>query len=235
LNCFLARAFTQLLKLFLIPSLTLATFAAAAVPASALTQTFPFEGDRDDGDYFSLLITTNDALTTASFPSHNNVAAGLISPAYTFTGYQITAVSGFYRPNGGSDNPITGLKPVGSIVENSPNNSPPGNDTSPHSPSDNLYNPNGGFSVSLGLQGGGVSYGGFVFTVDESGTPEDYQLYTDPVTGRYAGCPGSCVRATRRVPGPLPLIGLAATLGYSRKLKVRFKAKKESEALSGNA
>lgn len=224
---------TQLLKFFLIPSLTLATFAAAAGPARALTQTFSFEGVRDDQDYFNLLITTTDTLTTASFPSHTNVAAGLVSPAYTFTGYQITAVTGFYRPNGGSDNPITGLKAVGSIVENSPENNPPGNDTSPHSPSDNLYNPNGGFSVSLGSQGGDVSYGGFVFTVDESGTPEDYQLYTDPVTGRYAGCPGSCVGVTR-VPGPLTMIGLAATLGYSRQLKVRYKAKKESEALSSN-
>lgn len=215
------------LKQFIFTALIGAGTLLSGTSASA-TKIFSFNAERADGDTFQIKLQTEDALTTESYGAHTNVAAGLTSPAYTFTGYKITGISGFWFEEFALDMPlpIKSLLPVGSIVENSIYNTPPGLDTSAHSPTDNLFNPNKGFSPPWAGEGGKFSYGGVAFVVDFSSlvnSPQygslysgplekDYQLYTDPGTLRYAGCPGSCVGVTE-VPEPdTLLLSLGATL-----------------------
>jgi hypothetical protein len=114
-----------------------------------------------------------------------------------------------------------------------------------HAKPDNLFNPGGeglGFSLPspTQFQDNYVSFGGFAFDVfNLDGTfDEPYQLftvgasptdgiYTSLKPGDYAGCPGSCVGAKiNPVPGPLPLLGVGAAFGYSRKLRKRIKSSK---------
>lgn len=189
-------------------------------PASA-SQVFNFAGKLDDGDRFYSTLTTEETVTTVNAPAHVNVGAGLTSPAYTFTGYRITGISGsWFEAGDPTAYAIVGLLPIGSIIENSPRNKPPGSlDTIAHSPTDNLFDPKTVGVLALGK----VSFGGFAFDVDIQGTREDYQLYTDPVTGEYAGCPGSCVVVTEiDAPGTLPLMGLGlAVFAWSQGFRRR--------------
>jgi hypothetical protein len=100
------------------------------------------------------------------------------------------------------------------------------------------------------------SFGGITFDIGKFDTPGDessfvfdepYQLFTvpydstsiDPIenlkAGDYAGCPGSCRGAVvlpDPVPGPLPLLGVGAAFGYSRRLRKRIKTSKTPEVLS---
>ena len=124
-------------------------------------------------------------------------------------------------------------------------------DLTAHGETDNLYNPIGGFMPGdLGFPGGRdnglLSYGGLLFFVDygidENGNPEDwaaegypnrylpYQVFfksllvNDPVGEDYGGCPGDCGNVkVNPVPGPLPLLGVGAAFGYSRKMRKRIK------------
>jgi hypothetical protein len=191
----------------------------AGTPASA-SLVFNFAGKLDDGDRFYATLTTEETLTTVSAPAHTNSVAGLTSPAYTFTGYRITGISGsWFEAGDPTAYAIVGLLPIGSIIENSPRNNPAGPDTIAHSPTDNLFDPKTVGELALGK----VSFGGFAFDVNVQGTIEDYQLYTDPVTGKYAGCPGSCVVVTEiDAPGTLPLMGLGlAVFAWSQGFRRR--------------
>jgi hypothetical protein len=196
---------------------------ALMLSSSASAYTFSFAGKTGDGDTFSLVFTTAETVEASSFSSHKNPAAGgLTSPAYTFTGYLITGISGnWYEAEDPSVAiPIVSLKPAGYIIENSVRNDPPGGtDTIAHSFTDNLFNPLDGKWNTLGK----LSYGGVAF---ELANGLDYQLYTAPDNGEYAGCPGSCKRVTP-VPEPeewaMMLAGLGA-LGLLRWTKQKMAA-----------
>lgn len=123
-----------------------------------------------------------------------------------------------------------------------------------HALPDDLWNPGGeglGFSFTPSLPSSAldnyVSFGGFAFDVFKAGTSvfdEPYQIFTvskQPtsggftylVPGAYAGCPGSCVSArVNEVPGPLPLLGVGAAIGFSRKLRKRIKGSKTLDVMS---
>ena len=217
----------------------------SVAPASA-TQVFEFKGERvlPDPDKFQIRLETEDALRTESYGAHTNVAAGLTSPAYTFTGYRITGISGSWFEEFAPSIalPITSLLPIGSIVENSPYNDPPGPDTSAHSPTDNLFNPDKGFAPPLAGAGGKFSYGGVAFVVDFSPLlstfpaytgplTKEYQLYTDPDTLGYAGCPGSCI-PVNEVPEPSALmlsLGATFVLPWMRRARSRNRMQNQSE------
>ncbi len=194
-------------------------------PASA-SQIFNFSGVLDDGDRFDAVLTTENTLTSINALAHINELSGLISPAYTFQGYLITHISGNWFEFEDLTTPlkIVDLRPVGSIIENSPFNNPPGPDTRAHSPTDNLFNPNKGFIPSIGGIAGKFSYGGVEFVVANG---REYQLFTDPAPGKpgYAGCPGSCVGVSEvPIPGTLPLMGAGLTFAWSRSIRRRIKA-----------
>jgi MYXO-CTERM domain-containing protein len=186
---------------------------------------FNFDGVIDDGDRFNAVFETNDNLITQDYMAHTNVAAGLTSPAYTFTGYEIIRVSGFWfehdDPNTALD--ILDLLPALSIIENDPRNGGSLDDIA-HGPTDNLFNPNFGFLPSIGGIAGKLSYGGVAFLVGlPDGSTESYQLFTDPVSLGYAGCPGSCSLVTEvPTPNPLPLLGLGLALVWLRRIRRRI-------------
>jgi hypothetical protein len=120
-------------------------------------------------------------------------------------------------------------------------------DLTAHGVTDNLYNPDGGFTPGdpgfpVGRDNGLLSYGGLLFFVDygklhaAEGYPNRYLPYqvffkslleNNPDGEDYGGCPGDCgnVKLTvNPVPGPLPLLGVGAAFGYSRKLRKRIKS-----------
>jgi hypothetical protein len=122
-------------------------------------------------------------------------------------------------------------------------------DLTTHGVTDNLYNPDGGFTLGtpgfpVGRDNGLLSYGGLLFFVDygelyaAEGYPNRYLPYqvffksllaNDPNGEDYGGCPGDCgnVKLTvNPVPGPLPLLGVGTAFGYSRKLRKRIKIDK---------
>ncbi|MCA2660537.1 MAG: PEP-CTERM sorting domain-containing protein [Microcystis sp. M049S2] len=217
--------------------------STSSVQAAQLSFQFDFV-TFPDGDLFRLNLTTEDTLTTKNAPSYTDPISGLTSPAYTFTGYKILNVTGT-ETEGGITNPITAILPEGSGVFNAPFNGVPTIDLIPHSPTDNLYNPNGGFAPGVlpaGYKAGNFSFGGLAFHV--GGTKnEDYQVFTRPDFGStfhrrepgdgYGGCPGSCVGAIP-VPEPSSTAGLLAigsfgALGAASTLKRKLKSSKTSE------
>jgi len=127
-------------------------------------------------------------------------------------------------------------------------------DLTTHGVTDNLYNPDGGFTPGdpgfpAGRDNGLLSYGGLLFFVDygtgyaAEGYPYQYLPYqvffksllaNDPVGEDYGGCPGDCgnVKLTVQTPGPLPLLGVGAAFGFSRNIRKRIKGSKSPEATS---
>jgi len=214
-------------------------------PAQAAQLSFQFDFVTfPDGDLFRLNLTTEDTLTTKNAPSYTDPISGLTSPAYTFTGYKILNVTGT-ETEGGITNPITAILPEGSGVFNAPVNGVPTIDLIPHSPTDNLYNPNGGFAPGVlpaGYKAGNFSFGGLAFHVGGT-VNEDYKVFTrsdfnnpfnrpGPGYG-YGGCPGSCLGAIP-VPEPSSTAGLVAigsfgALGAASTLKRKLKSSKTSE------
>ena len=213
-------------------------------PAQAAQLSFKFDFLTSDGDLFKLNLTTEDTLTTKNAPSYTDPTSGLTSPAYTFTGYKILNVTGT-ETEGGITNPITAILPEGSGVFNAPFNGVPTIDLIPHSPTDNLYNPNGGFAPGVlpaGYKAGNFSFGGLAFHVGGT-VNEDYKVFTrsdfnnpfnrpGPGYG-YGGCPGSCLGAIP-VPEPSSTAGLVAigsfgALGAASTLKRKLKSSKTSE------
>jgi len=209
---------------------------------------------------------------------------GGLGRPYTFQGYNILSVKGSYtNPDGEKyDVPHQAPAPSGSSVTNSPPSGPPGTDTLPtdttlwsafwplgqlgdtsnkfppdltaHGLTDNLYNPDGGFTPGdLGFpderDNGLLSYGGLLFFVDygklhaAEGYPNRYLPYqvffkslleNIPDGEDYGGCPGDCGNAklTVQTPGPLPLLGIGAAFGFSRNLRKRVKTSKSHEVMS---
>jgi hypothetical protein len=226
--------------------------AHAAPPAAQLSFQFDFV-TFPDGDLFRLNLTTEDTLTTVvadvdTFPyTHPEWDALTVPnpvPAYTFTGYKILDVTGTVTEKG-ITNPIANILPAGSGVFNAPVHGVPTIDRIGHSPTDNLYNPNGGFAPGVlpaGYKAGNFSFGGLAFHV--GGTEnEDYQVFTRPDFGStfhrrdpgdgYGGCPGSCVGAIP-VPEPSSTAGLLAigsfgALGAASTLKRKLKSSKSEE------
>jgi hypothetical protein len=217
-------------------------------PAQAAQLSFKFDFLTSDGDLFKLNLTTEDTLTTVTdVPAYTDPTSGLTSPKYTFTGYKILGVTGTETDPGGITNPITAILPAGSGVFNAPVNGVPTIDQIPHSPTDNLYNPNGGFAPGVlpaGNTAGKFSFGGLAFHV--GGTEnKDYQVFTRsdfgstfppglPTGYDYGGCPGSCVGAIQIVPEPSSTAGLLAigsfgALGAASTLKRKLKSSKPSE------
>lgn len=171
----------------------------------------------------------------------------LSSQAYTFTGYKILDIlNGKRYENDVYNGDIQYRKPGGTAAEdvgvfNYAYNGLYPTDLIAHAAPDDLWNPGG---VGMGFASGSplpvdaldnyVSFGGFAFDVFENGVfDEPYQLFTvslqptsgnftDLTPGDYAGCPGSCVGATVNVPGPLPLLGVGAAFGFSRRLRRRI-------------
>jgi hypothetical protein len=236
----------------------LSTSPAHATPPAAQLS-FKFDFLTSDGDLFKLNLTTEDTLTTINAPSYSNPDWDSLTkpnpvPAYTFTGYKILNVTGTETENG-ITNPITGILPPGSGVFNKPFiplPPPEGDGVTPvpdrigHSPSDNLYNPNGGFApgvLPVGNTAGNFSFGGLVFSVGGTAN-EDYQVFTRPDFDSdwkrpgpgydYGGCPGSCKGAIQIVPEPSSTAGLLAigsfgALGAASTLKRKLKSSKTSE------
>jgi hypothetical protein len=195
-------------------------------PAQAIAPIrFEFKADGEDVDF---VIQLGDLLQT--------------DPTTNFTGYLITSISG---TDGGD--PIVALLNPGTnlmlpIVD--------GNSTFG---TDNLFNPLADINSMPApgqLSTGGFG-GGFAYKVDEGGGVfEDYQFYYGLRPGStevgYQGCvvehgqSGGCGSVTisdfkiTDVPGPLPILGLGAALGYSRKLRMRIKSSK-SEVISTTA
>lgn len=227
-------------------AVTTALIGLSTSPAQAAQLSFKFDFLTSDGDLFKLNLTTEDTLTTINAPSYTDPISGLTSPAYTFTGYKILGVTGTETDPGGITNPITAILPAGSGVFNAPVNGVPTIDQIPHSPTDNLYNPNGGFAPGVlpaGNTAGKFSFGGLAFHV--GGTEnKDYQVFTRSDFGStfnrpgpgydYGGCPGSCLGAIQIVPEPSSTAGLLAigsfgALGAASTLKRKLKSFKPSE------
>ena len=234
------------LALALGTAVTTTVIGLSAYPAQALQ--FQFNGLLSDGDLFNLTLITEDTLKTINAPSYSNPGWDPLAepnpvPAYTFTGYTITSVSGTFTELGGTPNPIVGFLPAGSGVFNAPVNGVPTPDRIGHSPSDNLYNPNGGFASGVlpaGNKAGNFSFGGLVFQVNEGTEIENYQIFTRSDfnssfnrPGDYGGCPGSCVGVVK-TPEPSSTAGLLAlgsfgALGAASTLKRKLKSSKSSE------
>jgi hypothetical protein len=221
-------------------AVTTALIGLSTSPAQAAQLSFKFDFLTSDGDLFKLNLTTEDTLTTKNAPSYTDPTSGLTSPAYTFTGYKILGVTGTETDPGGITNPITAILPAGSGVFNVPVT-----DRIGHSPTDNLFNPNGGFAPGVlpaGNTAGKFSFGGLAFHVGGT-VNEDYQVFTRPDFGStfkrpgpgydYGGCPGSCKGAIQ-VPEPTSTAGLLAigsfgALGAASTLKRKLKSSKPSE------
>lgn len=218
-------------------AVTTTVIGLSANPAQALT--FPFDGLRTDDDSFDLILTTGDTLITESYPSYTDPTSGLTSPAYTFTGYRVTSVSGTYTEEG-ITNPIVGLLPINSNVSAV-------GDLIPHSPTDNLFNPDGGFAPDFPLLPVGdtfrkFSFGGIAFNIQEGTLIEPYQVFArsdydstwenPPGFSDYAGCPGSCVGVLDITPVPEPTSTLSllalGTLGAASTLKRKLKPSKST-------
>ena len=238
--------------------------------ANAALVTVPFDFFiPGENELFELLITYDDTtLQTSSFPAYANpgittptpplpLLGGppfststplLTSPAYDFTGYLITSITGTMT-RGAVDPPVTGISLTAGVsgVFNYPETAGnPPIDLIAHSLPDNLFNPNGGFAPGVlppGSASGKVSYGGFALDVLDT-VIEPYQIFTAPIAanadnglvtaGQYAGCPGSCRGAIEktRVPGPLPILGFGTAFALSRNLRKRIKGSKSLEAMS---
>ena len=220
-------------------AVTTALIGLSTSPAQAAQLSFTFDFLTSDGDLFKLNLTTEDTLTTKNAPSYTDPTSGLTSPAYTFTGYKILGVTGTETDLGGITNPITAILPEYTNIAAA-------GDQIPHSKTDNLYNPNGGFAPGVlpaGNTAGKFSFGGLAFHV--GGTEnEDYQVFTRsdfdnpfkrPGPGYdYGGCPGSCKGAIQIVPEPSSTAGLLAigsfgALGAASTLKRKLKSSKTSE------
>ncbi|MCA2682482.1 MAG: PEP-CTERM sorting domain-containing protein [Microcystis sp. M038S2] len=231
-------------------AVTTALIGLSTSPAQAAQLSFRFVFSTFPGDdLYDLNLTTEDTLTTINAPSYTDPTSLLTSPAYTFTGYKILGVTGTENVT----NPIIGILPAGSGVFNAPVPPPEGDgvtpviDLIPHSPSDNLYNPDGGFAPGVlppGNTAGKFSFGGLVFQVQEGTEIELYQVFTRsdfgidfplglPAGYYYGGCPGSCVGAIQ-VPEPTSTAGLLAigsfgALGAASTLKRKLKSSKSEE------
>jgi hypothetical protein len=220
--------------------------AHAGPPAAQLS--FKFDFLTSDGDLFKLNLTTEDTLTTVTdVPAYTDPTSGLTSPAYTFTGYKILGVTGTVTEKG-ITNPIINPYPNSSPTDPLPAGTSVAakGDEIPHSTTDNLYNPNGGFAPGVlpaGYKAGNFSFGGLAFHV--GGTEnEDYQVFTRPDFGStfkrpgpgydYGGCPGSCKGAIQIVPEPSSTAGLLAigsfgALGAASTLKRKLKPSKSDK------
>jgi hypothetical protein len=220
-------------------AVTTALIGLSTSPAQAAQLSFKFDFLTSDGDLFKLNLTTEDTLTTKNAPSYTDPTSGLTSPAYTFTGYKILGVTGTETDPGGITNPITAILPEYTNIAAA-------GDQIPHSKTDNLYNPNGGFAPGVlpaGNTAGKFSFGGLAFHV--GGTEnKDYQVFTRSDFGStfnrpgpgydYGGCPGSCLGAIQIVPEPSSTAGLLAigsfgALGAASTLKRKLKSSKPSE------
>ena len=220
-------------------AVTTALIGLSTSPAQAAQLSFKFDFLTSDGDLFKLNLTTEDTLTTKNAPSYTDPTSGLTSPAYTFTGYKILGVTGTETDPGGITNPITAILPEYTNIAAA-------GDQIPHSKTDNLYNPNGGFAPGVlpaGNTAGKFSFGGLAFHV--GGTEnKDYQVFTRSDFGStfnrpgpgydYGGCPGSCKGAIQIVPEPSSTAGLLAigsfgALGAASTLKRKLKSSKTSE------
>ena len=213
-------------------AVTTALIGLSTSSVQAAQLSFKFNFLTSDGDLFKLNLTTEDTLTTKNAPSYTDPTSGLTSPAYTFTGYKILGVTGT-ETEGGITNPITAILPAGTSVAAFI-------DLIPHSKTDNLYNPNGGFAPGVlpaGNTAGKFSFGGLAFHVGGT-VNEDYQVFTRsdfdnplkrPGPGYdYGGCPGSCKGAIQIVPEPSSTAGLLAigsfgALGAASTLKRKLK------------
>jgi len=240
-------------------AVTTALIGLSTSPAQAAQLSFRFVFSTFPGDdLYDLNLTTEDTLTTINAPSYSNPGWDAWTepnpvPAYTFTGYKILSVTGT-ETEGGITNPITAMLPAGSGVFNAPLPPPEGDGVTPvpdrigHSPTDNLFNPNGGFAPGVlpaGNTAGKFSFGGLAFTVTVGGTVnEDYQVFTRsdfgstfppglPTGYDYGGCPGSC-RGAVQVPEPSSAAGLLAigsfgALGAASALKRKLKIFQSTE------
>jgi hypothetical protein len=101
----------------------------------------------------------------------------------------------------------------------------------PDGPTNNLYNKN--FPT---VDGKGFAFAYLENPGDLPALDDSYQIFSKPSSApggfSYYGCWGAkeCVNAqVSAVPGPLPLLGLGAVLGYSRMLRKRIKTSKSPE------
>jgi hypothetical protein len=185
--------------------------ALLMVSSASASQIFYFSGITQDGDVFHLDLTTTDNSdnhTTVPSPTDPYTApnSNLVTPSYTFTGYLITGISGtWYDATDKNVYQIKDLMIPGSILDSSV-------DHIAHAPTDNLFDP----KISAGpLALGKFSYGGIGFSISNG---DQYQLFTNPATGEYAGCPGTCVTVTETIDAPdtLSLMGIGLMLVWSQ-------------------
>ena len=187
-------------------------------PAVAGQYRIQFDADLVPAD---LLITTEDTLSTVD----------------GFTGFLITGISG---TDGGDA--VLGLYPQGfsssswgGIAVDNLFNYIPGLPTRPnqfsskgfayYTSEDEAYR--FFYGDRPGVPGSQVGYQGF--PVSPRPTPQN----PDPITfdpGNYKDI--TSPRFTTVVPGPLPLLGVGAAFGYSRKLRKRIKTSKNLEVIS---
>lgn len=196
---------------------------------------------------------TNPGSVTPTNPSDPGATRSdsnplLTSQPYNFTGYKILDILNGKRYEGGIYTADIQYRiPGGTDAEdvgvfNYLSNGLYPTDLIAHAKPDDLWNPGNeglGFSSTPSLPSNAldnyVSFGGFAFDVFENGIfDEPYQLFTvslqptsgeftDLSPGDYAGCPGSCRGADVNVPGPLPILGIGAAFGFTRRLRKRIK------------
>ena len=167
-----------------------------------------------------------DLLNDGTAPS--NLITGFGTDSYFISNLDAAGTPGTVK------DPIT-LLPIGTRFGTGPL-APP---TPPTGLTDNLWlSPQNPTAVHL-------TAGGFAFQYDPINIEEAYQVFykdvTNPPAGvasgpQYLGCwQGNNCTTTRisiSVPGPLPLLGVGAAFGYSRRLRKRIKTSKTPEVIS---
>jgi len=207
-----------LFKTALITLISIGSFWMLSRPAVAGQYRIQFDADSVPAD---LLITTEDTLSTVD----------------GFTGYLITGISG---TDGGDA--VLGLYPQGfsssswgGIAVDNLFNYVPGLPTRPnqfsskgfayYTSEDEAYR--FFYGDRQGVPGSPIGYQGIIII------PRPTLQNPDPIPfdpGNYKDITNP--RFTNVVPGPLPLLGVGAAFGFSRRLRKRIKGSKKSEVMS---
>ncbi|MFN6351765.1 MAG: hypothetical protein ACK40D_02675 [Cyanobacteriota bacterium] len=127
-----------------------------------------------------------------------------------FTGHPITNVTGTITDSDLDVYNVIGLAQIGSFEGGKV-------PLIPHYISDNLIDDAFFFSLDDAVAGKGISQGGFVILTANDNY--QYQLFSNPATGKLAGCGSGECAPVKPTPAPIPVLGAAAAFGSIRRLK----------------